>query len=455
MSTALPAPHPAGRKPALRGWRLRAALPKGLYPRSLLIIVTPVILLQVVLAVVFMDRHYESVTRQLSTGLSQEIGAIADLYALGPERMDRAGIEKIARERMRLAVQFLPPGPLPPSVPDIFPLPWSRSTLADELAMQLQRPFSIEPVDGDGLSIHVALDGAVMQVTARRSQAYASNWHIFIVWMFGTAVVLLVIAILFLRNQIRPILRLADAAEAFGKGRDVSDFKPRGAREVRQAAFAFLEMRSRIERQIEQRTAMLAGVSHDLRTILTRFRLQLALLDSSPEHEDLAGDVDEMTRMLEAYLAFARGDAGEQPCRIDVPQMLADLQREVERGGGICAVTFSGEPEITARPDALKRCLLNLLSNAARFGTKIAVAGRRDEERLTIFVDDDGPGIRPEDRELVFRPFLRLDEARNQDHAGTGLGLAIARDIARAHGGEITLTGSSLGGVRATVSIPV
>jgi len=200
---------------------------------------------------------------------------------------------------------------------------------------------------------------------------------------------------------------------------------------------------------------MLAGVSHDLRTVLTRFRLQLAFLPPSPEVEDLARDVDEMSRMLEAYLAFARGDAGEQPTQTDMAQMLAEVEREVERAGGTCAVAFSGDPKVTVRPDAFKRCLTNLVTNAVRFGTRVAVTGRRDDARLTIFVDDDGPGIRPEDREVVFRPFLRLDSARNQDHAGTGLGLAIARDIARSHGGDITLSGSPLGGVRATVSIPV
>src|SRR5207248_2945227 len=229
-----------------------------------------------------------------------------------------------------------------------------------------------------------------------------------------------VVAVLFLRNQIRPILRLADAAESFGKGREAPNFRPRGAREVRRAAKAFIEMKSRIERSIEQRTAMLAGVSHDLRTILTRFKLELALIGESPELEGMRKDVDEMSMMLEDYLAFARGDSGEQSQPTDMVQALEELRTDAER-----------------------------------HGKSIAITGQRDHRYLTVTVDDDGPGIPVHLREEVFKPFLRLDNARNQDEGGTGLGLAIARDIARSHGGDITLGDSPMGGLRASVRVPV
>lgn len=451
MSAADAAPGPAKGNAS----RWRAALPTGLYTRSLLIIITPVILLQIVLAIVFMERHYGVVTHQLSTTLAQQVAAVADLHALGPVRIDDATIERIARERLRLNVRFLPPAPLEAGASAAFAFPWTDDTLSEGLRSELGLPFTIEPDDDGAFTIRIALADATLEVLARNSRAYASNWHIFIVWMLGTAIVLTVIAVLFLRNQIRPIIRLADAAEAFGKGRAVADFRPRGAREVRRAAVAFLKMRARIERQIEQRTTMLAGVSHDLRTVLTRFRLQLAFLEGAPGAEELTRDVDEMTRMLEAYISFARGDGGEQPETTDIAAVLGDLQREVERTGGACTVTFSGAPAVLVRPDAFKRCVTNLVMNAVRFGGTVTVAGRRDDEQLTVFIDDDGPGIRPEDREIVFRPFLRLDMARNQDHAGTGLGLAIARDIARGHGGDILLSESPLGGLRATVAIPV
>jgi two-component system osmolarity sensor histidine kinase EnvZ len=214
-------------------------------------------------------------------------------------------------------------------------------------------------------------------------------------------------------------------------------------------------MKSRIERAIEQRTAMLAGVSHDLRTILTRFKLELALLGDSREIEAMKDDVDEMGRMLEAYLAFARGDSGEQSAPTDMAAFLDVLKADAERNGHASHVVFHGHPIVTVRPAAFKRCLANLVSNAARFAQSISITGFRDHRWLTVTVDDDGPGIPPSMREEVFKPFLRLDDARNQDEGGTGLGLAIARDIARSHGGDITLTDSPLGGLRATVRVPV
>jgi len=305
------------------------------------------------------------------------------------------------------------------------------------------------------LEIRILLDNAVMRVVARRSQAYASNSHIFLAWMAGSSIVLIGVAVLLLRNQIRPILRLADAAEAFGKGRDVV-FRPRGAREVRRAGIAFLEMKSRIERAILQRTTMLNGVSHDLRTILTRFRLSLALLDDAPEVEDILRDVDEMNRMLEAYLAFARGEAAESAEPTDIRTLLDVFVTDVERSGHFVTLKIEGDPLVSVRPQAFRRLLGNLVANAARYGDRIEITAVHDERNLTVLVDDDGPGIPADLREEAFRPFLRLDPARNQDEGegGTGLGLAIARDIARGHGGDVFLEDSPLGGLRARVKVP-
>jgi two-component system osmolarity sensor histidine kinase EnvZ len=214
-------------------------------------------------------------------------------------------------------------------------------------------------------------------------------------------------------------------------------------------------MKARIERSIEQRTAMLAGVSHDLRTILTRFKLELALIGDSPEVDGMRKDVDEMAAMLEAYLAFARGDSGEQAQPTDMAAALEELRSDAERNGHAATVSFQGLPVVTVKPAAFKRCLGNLVSNAARYADKIAISGHRDHRWLTVTVDDDGPGIPQNMREEVFKPFLRLDDARNQDEGGTGLGLAITRDIARSHGGDITLGDSPMGGLRAIVRIPV
>jgi two-component system osmolarity sensor histidine kinase EnvZ len=434
---------------------LTAHLPKGLYARSLLIIVTPMVLLQSVVAFVFMERHFNQVTLRLSAALAQDIGALVEIHEIYPQDKDAAQLRRVAREKLNLNVELLPPDPLPPPGPKPF-FDVLDTVLSREIARQIERPFWIDTVGNSNLvEIRIQLDKAVMRIFARRSQAYASNSHIFLVWMVGTSLVLLTIAILFLRNQIKPILRLAAAAENFGKGRDVREFHPRGAREVRQAALAFMEMKRRIERQIEQRTTMLAGVSHDLRTILTRFKLELAFLDASPEVEALRKDVDEMQRMLEAYLDFARSEAGEQPDLVDVSVMLDELKEEAERRGKRAAASFAGPPIVQVRPDAFKRCLANLVSNAVRFGSKIELSGSREPRWLTVAIDDDGPGIPEDRRDDVFRPFLRLDDARNQNESGSGLGLSIARDIAGVHGGEILLSKSPLGGLRATVRIPV
>jgi two-component system, OmpR family, osmolarity sensor histidine kinase EnvZ len=432
-----------------------SVMPKGLYARALLIIIAPMVILQSVIAFVFMERHWNVVTQRLSASVVQDIAALIDIYRGYPQDADHTQIRRIAQDRLGLVVDFLPLADMPPPGPKPF-FSLLDQALSEELRRQIGRPYWIDTVGKSALlEIRVQLDNTVMRVFARRSAAYVSNSEIFLLWMVGTSTVLLIVAIIFLRNQIRPILRLADAAESFGKGREVPNFRPRGAREVRRAAAAFIEMKTRIERAMEQRTAMLAGVSHDLRTVLTRFKLELALIHETPEVDAMKKDVDEMARMLEAYLAFARGDSGESAAPTDMAAFLDELRLDVERHGHSATVVFHGPPIVTVRPAAFKRCLANLVSNAARFATSIAITGHRDHRYLTVTIDDDGPGIRPELREEVFKPFLRLDDARNQDEGGTGLGLAIARDIARSHGGDITLGDSPFGGLRATVRIPV
>ncbi len=429
--------------------------PKGLYPRSLLIIVMPMVLLQSVVAFVFMERHYNSVTRRLSAAVSQDIAAVVALYSAFPTEKDATVLRRIAWQNLQLTVDVLPPDPLPaPSARPFFSI--LDGVLSRELSRRLKQPYWMDTVGrSDLLEVRIKLPNVVLRVFASRGLAYASNSHIFLLWMVGTSLVLLAVAILFLRNQIRPIVMLADAAEAFGKGRDVENFRPRGAREVRRAAVAFLEMKRRIERQIEQRTTMLAGVSHDMRTILTRFRLELAFLPEGPEVDALRKDVDELQGMLEAYLAFARGDPGEQSALTDMAQLIEDLRANAERSGAVARASFLGPPLVEVKADSLRRCIGNLVGNAVRYAKSLEISGTRDARWLIVNVDDDGPGIPAEKRDEVFRPFLRLDDARNQDAGGSGLGLSIARDIARAHGGDIILADSPMGGLRATLRLPV
>jgi two-component system osmolarity sensor histidine kinase EnvZ len=433
----------------------KGLLPKGLYARALFIIIAPMVILQIIVTFVFMERHWNTVTRRLSAAVVQDIAAVIDLRKGFPQDRDYGELRRIAQERLGLVVDFLPVTELPPIGPKPF-FSLLDQALSEELRKQIGRPFWIDTVGRSSLvEIRIQLQDVVMRTFARRNAAYASNSEIFLLWMVGTSLVLITVAILFLRNQIRPILRLTEAVESFGKGRDVPNLRARGAQEVRRAAVAFLEMKARVERTIEQRTAMLAGVSHDLRTVLTRFKLELAMLDESPETEAMKKDVDEMSRMLEAYLAFARGDAGERSEPTDMAAFLDELKTDAERHGRWAEVQFHGYPVATVRPHAFKRCLANLVSNAARFGSAITITGHRDHRYMTITVDDDGPGIPPNRRDDVFKPFLRLDDARNQDEAGSGLGLAIARDIARSHGGDVMLGDSPMGGLRASVRIPV
>jgi len=434
---------------------LKSMMPTGLYGRALLIIIMPMVILQSVVAFVFMERHWNTVTRRLSAAVTQDIAALIDIYASYPQDADRNTLRRIALERLSLSVDFLPISEMPPPGPKPF-FSLLDQALSQEVSRQIRKPFWIDTVGRSNLvEIRIRLDDTVMRVFAQRGAAYASNSEIFLFWMVGTSLVLLGVAIIFLRNQIKPILRLADAAESFGKGRDVPGFRPRGAREVRRAALAFIEMKRRVERTMEQRTTMLAGVSHDLRTVLTRFKLELALLGNAPEVDALKKDVDEMGRMVEAYLAFARGDLGELPAPTDMAAFLDELKLDAERHGHNTSVVFYGHPIVTVRPAAFRRCLANLVSNAARFAKAISITGHRDHRWLTVTVDDDGPGIPAEMREEVFRPFLRLDDARNQDEGNTGLGLAIARDVARSHGGDIALGESPMGGLRATIRVPV
>lgn len=432
-------------------------MPKGLYARSLLIIITPMVLLQAIVTYMFMEKYWQGVTARLSAATTKDIAAIVELYQQMPHDKGTTDLlQLVAQKQLALGIEFRPLEDLPPRGARPF-FDILDQALSDEIRMRIGLPFWIDTVGrSDFVEIRVKLDDAVLRVFARRSQTFASNSYIYLLWMLGSSLILITVAILFLRNQIRPIQQLANAAQDFGKGRDVQNFRPRGAREVRQAASAFIEMRRRVERAFEQRTAMLNGVSHDMRTILTRFKLSLALLDeSSPEYEDLQKDVDEMSRMLEAYLAFARGDAAEQAEATDIAALLEELRANAIRQGQDARVSFQGDPIVVVRPDAFRRCLTNLVSNAQRFARTIVITGVREQRYLVVTVDDDGPGVPEESREDVFKPFFRLDEARNQDHGGTGLGLAIARDIARFHGGDITLATSPLGGLRANVRIPV
>lgn len=435
-------------------WFIRR-MPKRLYARSLIIIIAPMVLLQSVIAYVFMERHWQMVTERLSMAVVHDISAIIDIIETYPQDDNYNNIIRIAQQRMGLNISILPPDSLPPPGPKPF-FAILDYFLSEEITKQINRPFWIDTVgDSNLVEIRIRLEDKVLRVFATRSQTYASNTGIFLSWMVGTALVLLIIAIFFLRNQIRPIQQLAEAAESFGKGRPLpKGFEPRGADEVRRAGIAFLRMRERIERQIDQRTTMLSGVSHDLRTILTRFKLQLALAGNDFDSGPLEQDIADMQNMLEGYLAFARGEGAEEVGELDLTQLMVKFSEEAQLRERGFSYAIQGNPVAHVRPGAFSRLVSNLVSNAFRYAENVHVNIRHGKETLVITIDDDGPGIPKSKREEVFKPFFRLDEARNQDESGTGLGLSIARDIARSHGGDVRLGKSPQGGLRATVEVP-
>ncbi|MGI9463900.1 MAG: ATP-binding protein, partial [Aestuariivirgaceae bacterium] len=449
---------PAGR-PTL-GWRfnrwLERHLPSDLYRRSLIIVIAPMVLLQSIMAFTFMERHWDNVTKSLSKSVSREFSFIINLYESGDRSAGAiAELQKLANDAMGVGLQIQPQTelPPPPRKPFFSLLDQQLSKYVDRF---VARPFWIDTLGQSGyVDIRILTsDGTVFRFLTNQKRAYASNSHIFLLWMVGSSLVLLFVAIVFLRKQIRPILQLAEAAQSFGMGREVENFEPRGAAEVRNAAHAFLNMKRRIERHVEQRTAMLAGVSHDLRTVLTRFKLELALIEAGPHREALREDVEEMERMLEGYIAFVRGDGGETSETVDVRKILTGVVGTMKRSGLRIKLICDGKLEAPVKPDAFRRCISNLVSNAARFAKKIELSAQKSGRYLIVTVDDDGIGIPAEKREDVFRPFFRLEDGRNQDEGNTGLGLAIARDIAQSHGGDITLGDSALGGLRARVRLP-
>ena len=440
----------------LSAWVSRK-MPKGLYARSLIAIIAPMVLLQSVIAFVFMERHWQTVTQRLSQAVVADIAAIIDVIETYPQDSGFDNITRIAREDLNLTASVMPPDPFPPTTSKPF-FSILDDVLQEEITRQIGRPFWIDTVgDSNLLEIRIRLEKPdnVLRIFARRNQAYASNSHIFLVWMVGTSFVLILISIVFLRNQIRPIQQLANAAELFGKGQDTpAGLQLRGAREVRQASLAFLQMRERIERQMEQRTVMLTGVSHDLRTVLTRFKLQLALSEDNEETRELQHDVEEMQNMLQGYIDFAKGEGEEEVTTVNMYEILARHENEAILREKEFNLDCDIDCTINARPSAIARLIANVVTNAFRYSSKISIKVKSGSSRLSIIVDDDGPGIPNDRREDVFKPFVRLDEARNQNESGTGLGLSIARDIAHNHGGDVNLHDSPMGGLRVIITLP-
>ena len=435
---------------------LRRYLPKSLYARVALIVILPIFLLQSVITYVFFDRHWELVSENLSANVAGQIAMVSRLYTAQPNDINRSLVKEHSLEYLDLNMRFEPNKKIPLenklSLLSIY-----NETLDRELQQRLSEDYWFDTVSWPAyVEIRVQMEGGYLAFFPRRDRVYATTGPIFMMWLIGATLLIGWIAIVFLRNQVRSILRLAAAAEAFGRGRDAPGFRPTGATEVRRAGRAFIAMRERIKRHMKQRTAMLAGVSHDLRTPLTRMKLALAMQPNDADTLDLRADVDEMERMVEAYLDFARDlQTDEEDENIDIAMLVNEIATKAERGGHRLTVQTEKISPVTARRDGLKRAITNLVNNGFKYADNVWLSVRKEGVNVEFIIDDDGDGIAADKREDAFKPFVRLDEARNQNIGGVGLGLSVVRDVARSHGGEVALKTSPQGGLRAILRIPV
>ncbi len=438
---------------------IKSFLPRTLLGRSLMILITPVLLIEIIATYIFFDRHWSKITMRLAYSVSGEVAMISNMMEGENSQERRDAIISQSAHNLDFLVGFQKGAVIEKKDSQYHPGVWKSHmarTLTEQLEANLNKPFFMAlDEDEKWIEVDVQLKDGVLSFVMPQRRLFSSSGVIFLLWMTGSAIILLTVAILFMRNQIRPIHKLAAAAERFGKGRDVAFFKPGGAREVRQAGEAFLEMHKRIRRQIEQRTTMLAGVSHDLRTPLTRLKLSLAMLDDTSDIKAMKSDIQEMEKMIQGYLEFVRGEGDEQAVETNLVSLIEKIRDDAKRHD--LNVEYAGDFEINImlRPGAFERCLMNLVTNAGRYGKHVWLSARREDKYVFVFVEDDGPGIPEDQYEEVFRPFYRVDSSRNSATGGVGLGLPIAMEIVHGHGGKIWLEKSKRGGLKVSIKLPV
>lgn len=429
-------------------------LPKSLYGRVALIVILPVFLMQSVITWVFFDRHWDTVTANQSANAAGQIALLTRLYETAETPEARSRVIAMAYDDLDISTRYEPRKALPERN-KLSPFNLYNATLDRQLTEGLARDFWFDTKSWPGyVEIRVASGDGYLVFLPLRDRVFATTGPVFVLWLIGTSLLLGSIAIVFLRNQVRSILKLANAAEAFGRGRDMPEFRPSGATEVRRAGRAFIAMRERIKKHLAQRTTMLAGVSHDLRTPLTRMKLSLAFLPESEDVAELKRDVDEMEKMVQSYLEFASDLATtEEAVTFDAGALLREVASGSEDAARVTVEAPAGVM-IEARRDAMKRALSNLIGNGLKYAGHVWASLKRSGATVEFTIDDDGPGI-PEDKYAeVFKPFYRLDEARSQQVSGVGLGLSVVRDVARSHGGDVTLGRSPKGGLRAVLRAP-
>ena len=441
---------------SLRYLRLKL-LPKTLFFRTMLLIFIPLIVVQVVSIFVFIDGSWSRLGRRMSNSLASEIAVMVKLYDENPQSMPK--LKEMSRKYFDMGFSHYGTGEKNQIAMKVSK---GNKMITDYLETALNERFPNDMtgifLDKETKQLIVLIDQpkGLFKFSVDEKKVFSTSMFMFVAWMIGTSMLLFLVAVLFLRIQVRSIAELAQVAEDFGKGIDNKDFKPYGSSEVRKAAIAFIKMKERIQRQMSERTQMLAGVSHDLRTPLTRMKLQVALLQDGVDKKDFLQDIDEMEKMLDGYLSFVSGEGGEKSSFVDMNEMILSILNKFRNKKAL--IRYSTNDQVSAiqgREQALKRALTNIIANAFRYGKTVAVNLESNNRKLEVTVDDDGPGIPLDKREEVFKAFFRLEASRNKDTGGVGLGLSIAKDVITSHGGRIELFDSPLGGLRVLISIPL
>ena len=431
---------------------IKKILPKRLFYRSLIIVATPMILLQIIITVVFFDSLWIKANKGMTRSLVSEIRTLYDVY-VGPDMEQKQTIIDLYNKNFDFVISFKKNESFPKTLEERWYSPMDRS-LRRELKSTFGTKYWFDTTTyKEVVELRIKYQNGFLQIFFPKHKIAPSSARIFALWITLPGLLLIMIAIIFLKNQTRPIVNLAKAAEKFGKGEFIKEFRPSGAREIRQAAYEFDKMRKRITIQLNQRSEMLSGISHDLRTPLTRLKLQLALLKQQDLAKKMSDDIEEMERMLNEYLEFAKYQKNEETETVSLNNIIEDIAKKYENK----KINFSIEEnlKINVRPNSIKRCLVNLTDNGLSYGKKVEIVAKKTANNVIIFVDDDGPGIPEKEYQNVIKPFYRIDKSRGQNKSGVGLGLSIANDIIRSHGGNISLNKSPLQGLRVKISLPL
>ena len=435
--------------------RLRNVTPKSLFGRMLAIILVPMILVQIISVSIFYERHWDWVSRHMSKSLAEDLGLL--IYELGntPSKDQRALSASRARQYFDIIFYWLDKGILKPN--QSFDLRFKNFRTA--LQTRIKEPFYLSKIENSSqFYVDIQLANGIVRMNIDNKRLFVPTGTTFIIWSVGSSIILFSIAIIFLRRQVRPIIRLANAARQIGFGREVSNYNIEGATEIRLAGRAFQSMRHRINKQISERTSLLAGVSHDLKTPLTRMRLQLEMLDSNQDiKKDFENELLELENMIDGYLEFARNEREEEMVDASLFKLLQQAAKSSDPDGKYIFIASPPEklPIFPIQVQSIRRALINLLTNSTRYAGKTNVQIQIFDDHSEIIIDDNGPGIPRDKRDEVVLPFIRLENSRNTKTGGTGLGLSIAKNAALSHGGELILEDSPLGGLRVRFLLPL